>query len=180
LKQNPYLHLALVLQLFSRYQERRFKSAGGGKVFMIYEEVSILIVEDDSSTRKSLADHLGESFSCATASSAEEAMELFQTGSFNLVLTDMVLPGANGIELGRFVMANHPYTQVILMSASARLELEVEAARQRVFEYLGKPFSLSLLDQAISRALRYQAFSKKLSGSRKQPLEAKRAASNTM
>ncbi len=135
---------------------------------------AILLVEDDPSMRKVIADYLSENFSCVATGSAEEAMEVFQTIAFNLVLTDMSLPGADGLELCRFVRARHPYTQVILMSASARVEIEIEAARQRVFEYLSKPFLLSRLDRAISRALRYQTLSKELSRVRK-PVAARAA-----
>ena len=117
----------------------------------------IIITEDNAELRELLAKYLGERYHCLTAATAEDAVKLLVSSPFNFILTDILLPGASGLELCKIVRATHPETSVILMSASPDLRFEVEAARLRAFDYLRKPFSLSQLDNTLEHSLRHQA-----------------------
>lgn len=117
---------------------------------------SILIVDDDDIIRGLLSALLDPSYWCATASSAEEAMKLLETGSFNLVLSDITMPGASGIELCRHIQQTCPDTVVVMISALTEIEYAVEAMRGGAFDYIQKPFDLAQVRFSVERALRYQ------------------------
>ncbi len=116
---------------------------------------SILIVDDDEVIRGLLCAYLDGNYWCATASSAEEAMTLLQSGSFNLVLSDITMPGASGLELCRYVQEASPRSIVVMMSAMVEIEYAIEAMRQGAFDYITKPFDLMRVTLAVDRALRY-------------------------
>ena len=125
-------------------------------------DVSLLIIEDNAELRELLAKYLGERYYCVTAATAEEAMKLLADSLYNLILTDVLLPGTSGLELCKVVRATYPEASVILMSASPDLRFEVEARRLRAFDYLRKPFSLSQLDSTLEHSLRHQTLSREL------------------
>ena len=116
---------------------------------------SILIVDDDEAIRSLLGACLDDSYWCATAASAEEAVALLQTGSFNLVLSDITMPGTSGLELCRYVQQTWPHTVVVMISAMTDIDYAVEAMRQGAFDYITKPFDLARVTLAVDRALHY-------------------------
>lgn len=116
---------------------------------------SILIVDDDEAIRSLLSACLDDSYWCATAASAEEAVTLLQSGSFNLVLSDITMPGTSGLELCRYVQQTCPHTVVVMISAMTDIDYAVEAMRQGAFDYITKPFDLERVRLAIDRALHY-------------------------
>src|SRR5438477_10045152 len=89
------------------------------------EETSLLIAEDNAEMRELLVTLLRDTYRCAAVVTAEEAMQHIAQSSFDLLLTDLLLPGASGFELCQFVQASHPEIVVIIMSVSADLEYEV-------------------------------------------------------
>jgi cyclic di-GMP phosphodiesterase len=116
---------------------------------------SILIVDDDEAIRSLLGACLDDSYWCATAASGEEAINLLQSGSFNLVLSDITMPGTSGLELCRYVQQNCPRTVVVMISAMTDIDYAVEAMREGAFDYVTKPFDLSRVTLAVNRALHY-------------------------
>ena len=123
---------------------------------MMRTNASILIVDDDEAIRSLLSACLDESYWCATAASAEEAVTLLKTGSFNLVLSDITMPGKSGLELCGYVQKNCPRTVVVMISAMTDIDYAVEAMRQGAFDYITKPFDLARVTLAVDRALRYE------------------------
>jgi response regulator RpfG family c-di-GMP phosphodiesterase len=123
---------------------------------MMRKNASILIVDDDEAIRSLLSACLDESYWCATAASAEEAVTLLKTGSFNLVLSDITMPGKSGLELCGYVQKNCPRTVVVMISAMTDIDYAVEAMRQGAFDYITKPFDLARVTLAVDRALRYE------------------------
>jgi len=117
---------------------------------------SILIVDDEQVIRRLLTDCFEGSHWCATAASAEEAIEQLDSGSFNLVLSDITMPGKSGLELCAYVQEAHPQTVVVMMSAMTGIDYVVEAMRVGAFDYITKPFDLRRVTMAVDRALRYQ------------------------
>ena len=117
---------------------------------------SILIVDDDEAIRSLLRGCLGDSYRCATAASAEEAVTLLQSGSFNLVLSDITMPGTSGLDLCRYVQQTYPRTVVVMISAMTDINYAVEAMREGAFDYITKPFDLARVTLAVHRALRYE------------------------
>ena len=117
---------------------------------------SILIVDDQQVIRRLLTDCFDGSYWCATAGNAEEAIEQLDSGSFNLVLSDITMPGKSGLELCSYVQEAHPQTVVVMMSAMTGIDYAVEAMRVGAFDYITKPFDLRRVTMAVDRALRYQ------------------------
>ena len=123
---------------------------------MTRTKASILIVDDDEAIRGLLSACLDGSYWCTTAASAEEAVTLLQSGSFNLVLSDITMPGKSGLELCRYVQETCPRTVVVMISAMVEVDYAVQAMRQGAFDYITKPFDLAYVKLAVERALRYE------------------------
>jgi len=123
---------------------------------MTRTNASILIVDDDEAIRGLLSACLDGSYWCATAASAEEAVMLLQSGSFNLMLSDITMPGMSGLELCRYVQETCPRTVVVMISAMIEIDYAVQAMRHGAFDYITKPFDLAHVVLAVERALRYE------------------------
>ncbi|HWP43007.1 MAG TPA: HD domain-containing phosphohydrolase [Blastocatellia bacterium] len=121
------------------------------------KSASILIVDDEQAVRKVLETSLGSQYRCTTAASTEEAIGLLAAASFSLVLSDITMPGASGLELCRFIREKFPETVVVMVSAMTDIQYAITAMRQGAFDYVIKPFDLSQLSLVVDRALRYQA-----------------------
>ena len=118
---------------------------------------SILIVDDDEGVRQLLARELNTQYACITCASAEEAMSLLATSSFDLLLADITMPGASGLELCQIVSKNFPDTVVVMVSAMTDIQYAIEAMRHGAFDYIVKPFQLSHVALSVERTLRHQA-----------------------
>jgi putative two-component system response regulator len=120
------------------------------------KDVSILIIDDEEPIRRLLAMYLSEEYSCVTAASADEATELLGAASFNLVITDITMPGTSGIELSQYIHQAYPETVVIMVSGMTDINYAIEAMRHGAFDYVTKPFDLTQVLMAVDRARRYQ------------------------
>jgi two-component system, NtrC family, sensor kinase len=113
----------------------------------------ILLVDDEDSIRNMFGAYLSETFECITAASAEEALECLAADSYALVITDMMMPGRNGIELLREITSRYPDTLVIMLSGIDRPQRVRDALRLGAFDYLIKPCELDVLTFSVERAL---------------------------
>ncbi len=116
---------------------------------------TILVVDDDVSLRKLLADSLGPlGYRILTASGGEEAIQLFQpeTGKVDLLLTDLVMPGMDGRELANSLKERDPLLKVIFMSGYADNLLPAGSEIEKG-QFLRKPLSLRKLAQKVREAL---------------------------
>jgi response regulator RpfG family c-di-GMP phosphodiesterase len=121
------------------------------------KDISILIVDDEEPIRRLLAMYLSNDYACVTAASADEATILLDSSSFNLVITDITMPGASGIELCQYVQKALPETVIIVVSGMTDIQYAIEAMRHGAFDYVTKPFDLTHVLIAVDRAVRYQA-----------------------
>jgi DNA-binding NtrC family response regulator len=120
-------------------------------------EISMLIVDDDEPTRDGMVSLLGLDYTCIAASNAEEAMRLLAARSFNLVVTDIHMPGASGLELCRLVHKLCPNTVVIVVSGMTDIRYQVEALRQGTLYYIEKPIEPEKFFALVESALKCQA-----------------------
>jgi CheY-like chemotaxis protein len=120
-------------------------------------EVSILIVDDEEPIRRLLASYLSAHFTCVTAKSAEEAKKLLAAAPFNLVLTDVTMPGASGIELCEYINTAHPTTRVVIVSAKPGAQSSSGAKLCHAVDFIAKPFDLPQVLKTVKKALNYQA-----------------------
>ncbi|HJQ23602.1 MAG TPA: HD domain-containing phosphohydrolase [Blastocatellia bacterium] len=121
------------------------------------KDISILIVDDEEPIRRLLAMYLADDYCCVTAAGADEATALLAERTFNLVMTDITMPGTSGIELCQYVHKAFPETVVVMVSGLTDIHFAIEAMRHGAFDYVTKPFDLTQVLLAVDRALRYQA-----------------------
>lgn len=117
---------------------------------------AILVVDDDDTIRDTLYDLLSEEHRCHTAETAEDALKLLESDFYDLVLTDISMPGLSGLELLGHVRQRFPETPVIIISGISDQEHAKGLLKMGAFDYLLKPFRLEKVEVSIQRALAYQ------------------------
>ncbi len=121
----------------------------------------ILVVDDDRAMRLALAESLEScGYDIVAAENGREALERFKNGKFDLVVTDMKMPGMTGIEVLRGVKELSPEMPVILITAYGTVGTAVEAMKEGAAEFIMKPFSLDDLDAVVKHV--FNTFTKKL------------------
>src|SRR3990172_6441884 len=118
------------------------------------EPRSILVVDDDRAMREMLASMFREQgFQVAEAGSADEATKLLGESDFDVVLSDIRMPGKSGIQMVGDVRRLRPHTPVILMTAFGSIDSAVEAMRAGAFDYVRKPFEPDVVQLTVELAL---------------------------
>lgn len=114
--------------------------------------VNVLLVEDDRVLREALADTLDlGGFAFKAVDSAEQALKVVHEEPFNLVISDVNMPGMDGHQLLAQLRRQQPHLPVLLMTAHAAVERAVEAIRQGAVDYLVKPFEPKALLNLVQR-----------------------------
>ncbi len=116
----------------------------------------ILIVDDDELIRETLYELLSSNYSCDTAETADIALAKLADDSFNVVVTDISMPGLTGLELLERVVAQYPQTAVIIVSGNGDEEQAQELIAKGAFDSLLKPFRLEVVEDSVKRALEFQ------------------------
>ena len=123
----------------------------------------ILIVDDDKNTRDGLQRALQRHYTIKTAESAEVALAILgNETTVDVMLSDLRMPGTDGLGLLRRVNAQHPQTVCILLTAYGSVETAVEAMKQGAYDFLTKPINLDHLDMLVARALKSRDLEKKV------------------
>ena len=115
----------------------------------------ILIVDDEVEITEILADLLSEDYQCLKAASAEQALDLLGQHQFQLVISDITMPGMSGLEMIPHVKALSPETVVVMISGMQTVESAIGALRLGAFDYLMKPFDLRQVEAVVKRALEH-------------------------
>jgi len=114
----------------------------------------ILIVEDEDTLCESLQRVFKrEGYEADIADSAETASRLLQTTSYDLIITDIILPGISGIELIAKYKEQNPDQKVIIMTAYASLQTAVDALRVGACDFIAKPVMHDELKRMVKKAL---------------------------
>src|SRR5919108_3735662 len=115
---------------------------------------SILVVDDKEQMREVLQKFLtAEGYRVETAANAREALARLEAKSYDLILSDIKMPGMDGNELLDRVRARDTRTIVIMMTAFGSIEAAVSAIRRGAHDYISKPFEMSEIVLRIQRAL---------------------------
>jgi len=124
------------------------------------KETAILIVDDHPETGKLVSTYLGlalkRNHHSVVAKSGEEAMGLLEASFFHLVLTDIQLPGASGLELCSYVHQTFANTVVVIVSAMTEIDYAIQAMRRGAFDYVTKPVDPKGFLASVEQALQYQ------------------------
>ncbi len=114
---------------------------------------AILIVDDDDAIRDTLYDLFSEEHLCHAASTAEVALSFIREQTYDVVLTDISMPGLSGVELLGHLRREQPDTPVIVISGIGDREHAEGLMRLGAFDFILKPFSLEAVEQSVARAL---------------------------
>ncbi len=115
---------------------------------------NILIVEDEAKMQRLLQLSLAEEgYTTRSASDAEQGLRLLRQEKFDLVITDLKLPGMDGLEFLQAVKRTDARIPVILMTAFGTVETAVQAMKAGASDYVLKPFSLEEIKLIIQREL---------------------------
>jgi putative nucleotidyltransferase with HDIG domain len=115
----------------------------------------LLIVDDEVEVRGVLADLLGDTYLCAQAASAEEALAQLRQTPYELVISDITMSGMTGLEMIPHVKIASPDTVIVMISGMQTIESAINALRLGAFDYLMKPFDLRQAEAAVARALEH-------------------------
>ena len=116
----------------------------------------ILIVDDDDAIRDTLYELLSEEYFCQTAETAEKAWARLEADSYDVVLTDISMPGLSGLELLGHIRQKYADTPVIIISGIGDQEHAQGLIRLGAFDFLLKPFSLDVVEKSVKRAVEYR------------------------
>jgi two-component system, NtrC family, response regulator AtoC len=115
--------------------------------------IRVLVAEDDNEMRELLVRVLAdEGYAVSAARDGSEAMAQIEEGAFDLVISDVRMPGPDGREVLRRAMARGLHQPVILMTAFGSIEAAVEAMRDGAYYYLAKPFDIDDLLEVVGGA----------------------------
>ena len=115
---------------------------------------SVLIVDDEKHTREGLQQALAEHYDVSLAANADEAFNLMDAQPFDVILTDLRMPGKSGLKVidKALALPNHP--SVLMMTAYGNIESAVEAMKRGAVDFLTKPVNIERLEVLIQRALK--------------------------
>ena len=115
---------------------------------------TILVVDDEIDMQKLLKRSLESAMDCKveTASSGEMALQMLAKSHFDLVLTDIKMPGMSGLELLDLIKKGHPDLTVVMMTAYGEVEMAVEAMRSGAYDFITKPFDHDALIVRLEKA----------------------------
>ncbi len=113
----------------------------------------VLVVDDKENMLKLFAKILGDGYRLSTAGDGATALRILAAESFDVVVTDLRMPGADGLEILKAVKQRSPETEVVLMTAHASVQNAVEAIRHGAYDYLQKPFDPETAGLVVARAL---------------------------
>jgi two-component system response regulator AtoC len=115
---------------------------------------SVLIVDDEKHTREGLKLALEEHYDVALAANADEAFNLLASQEFDVVLTDLRMPGKSGLKVIDKALALPNRPAVLMMTAYGTIDTAVEAMKRGAVDFLTKPVNLERLEVLIQRALK--------------------------
>ena len=125
----------------------------------------ILIVDDDEEVRSILSDFLGARYRCENLKCAPQALTLLACERFDLVISDIAMPGMTGLEMIPHLREIAPETGIVMVSGQRMIESAVAAMRAGALDYILKPFELTQVDEVVRRALAHARSGRELRSS---------------
>ncbi len=118
--------------------------------------LAVLVVDDDPSARDVLAEFLGEEgFRVGVEANGEAALAALDRGGYDIVLTDLRMPGMGGLEVLRRVKEKRPDAEVIVLTGYATIQDGVEAMRDGAFDFLLKPIRIDRIEGVMHRCAQW-------------------------
>ena len=115
---------------------------------------NIIVVDDEKKICENVVKILTKSnYKVTHALNAQQALEIMATESFSLLISDIVMPGKNGLELLKMVKKEWPLTKAVMMTAYASTNTAIKSIRLGALDYISKPFTPDELRSTVERAL---------------------------
>jgi two-component system NtrC family response regulator len=116
-------------------------------------EARRMLVVDDKANMCELLEHAfrERGYDVITASSGEDAIAYINETYFDIIITDLNMPGKDGMAVLRAAKATHPDTEVIIITAYGTIDITVEAMRLGAYDFITKPFKLSILENKVDK-----------------------------
>lgn len=115
----------------------------------------VLVVDDELGIRATLQEFLrDEGYDVETAAEVEEAVQRLKVRPFDVIVTDIVMPRASGVDLLKFIHETQPLAQVILITGEPMLDTATQALRAGAFDYLQKPITKQKITSVVTGAAR--------------------------
>ena len=115
-------------------------------------KLNILIVDDDKTILSALKTVLDRENNVTICNDGKKAIQLCRNKKFDLIITDLMMPGANGLEVLTESRKIDPDSLVILITGFASLETAVQAIREGAYDYITKPFKLEEIKIIVNNA----------------------------
>ena len=115
-------------------------------------KLTVLFVDDDQIAHKIVKKHL-EDWKIESAYSGKEALDMIDRGDFRIVVTDISMPGMNGLELLRKIKRTHPLIQVLIVTASDDIDNLISAFEAGANDFLLKPLKRKEIEIALENTM---------------------------
>lgn len=116
----------------------------------------LLIVDDDETIREALCEMFSEEHRCDEAGTAEEALARIQERDYDVIITDISMPGMSGEDLLGLIKIYRPRTPVIFVTGGPGQGDAERLLKKGAFDYILKPFRLSVIATTVARAIGYR------------------------
>ena len=114
---------------------------------------TILLVEDDRNTRNGIAKLLRNKYDITIAEDGARGINILKKNNFDLVVTDIQMPGADGMDILKETLKKEPKPPCILITAYGSIETAVEAIKAGAYDFISKPVNVDRMEQVFERAL---------------------------
>jgi len=115
---------------------------------------NILIIDDEDLIREILSAYLKElPVKIFTASNHADAFKIIEENEIDVAICDIIMPGMDGLEMSKKIMASHPHTQIIIITGHGEKEEILKALRLGVFDFIAKPVNKAFLLNTVKNAL---------------------------
>jgi len=120
-------------------------------------QTRILVIDDDRDMCEMLEESLGRAgYQVAWRTRGEEGLDLLREQDFDVIITDLNLDGASGIDLCKRFTENRPDTPVIVITAFGDMSAAINSIRAGAHDFINKPLDMTVLERAIERALQHR------------------------
>jgi DNA-binding NtrC family response regulator len=127
------------------------------------KEARFLIVDDDKEFANVLAEHLvARGYPAKAVYDGQEGLDAFRTGGFQVVFTDLQMPGMDGIEVVREIKRLDNRSVVVVITGFGTIESAVKAIKEGAYDFITKPVKFEQLDIVVDRALEKRGLVKQL------------------
>ncbi len=115
---------------------------------------NILVVDDEAGIRDAIGDFLAaKNYPCECVANAESALHALEGRLFDIVITDMKMPGMDGIALSKRIKDVSPDTSIIIITAHGNIHSALEAIQFGAEDYILKPFNIKVLEHSIAKVI---------------------------